>query len=170
MAARASYSSWWARAPGRWIQTPFAVWSRSAHSGGGGRPRSSSPSPLLSGCSNRRMPIHGTQRTSLTLEPTVPGEPPSWADGAWRQPCKRRGSPSQGSHFGCRQLVYRSPSSTTLASLRCMLALVVGGLARSASSRSDIAGCRRRSRAASCNGPDSDSSAPDDRSPRAASS
>ena len=37
---------WWARAPGRWIQTPFAVWSRSAHSGGGGRPRSSSPSPL----------------------------------------------------------------------------------------------------------------------------
>ena len=47
MAPRPSYSSWWARAPGRWIQTPLALWSRCAHSGGGGRPRSSSPSPLL---------------------------------------------------------------------------------------------------------------------------
>ena len=34
---------WWARAPGRRIQTPFAVWLRSAHAGGGDRPRSSSP-------------------------------------------------------------------------------------------------------------------------------
>ena len=86
---------------------------------------------------------------SLKLEPTVPGDLPSCAARCLR--AARRGDRLQPV-VRASLAVYRSPSSTTLASRRCMLAFVVGGLARSASSRSDIAGWRRRSRAASCSG------------------
>ena len=110
------------------------------------------PQPTAFACriSNRLAPIHGSHAKSLKLEPTVPGDLPL----VWTTPVRRA---RRGDGFSLSSGLRRArhalaASSTTFASRRCMLAFVVGGLARSASSRSDIAGWRSRSRAASCSG------------------
>ena len=84
-----SYSAVVGRAPGRWIQTPFAVCCRSAHAGGGGRPRSSSPSPPAASVTWR---IENPLATARSL------------DGA-RRPA--------GAVFGAGRGAHRSASSTS---------------------------------------------------------